>query len=225
MFALIGKTSLITRHSQPTAINAQRPNNVVCKASIMKPKLTSLQPKLFVATAAVRRRNVNSVVVCAGRNSQPDIPDRVIGALPYLLPLFDGLRYGKFVFMQFPAFANLLLPLQPLLNLYFSVPFASIAIFFAVYLGIINNQSLSRFTRFNAMQAVLLDIILILPGLFESVLNIRPSGGVGLQLYITLYNTIFLFLFACVTIGIGSCMAGKSARLPLVSDAADAQVP
>jgi hypothetical protein len=41
------------------------------------------------------------------------------------------------------------------------VPFAGMVAFFAVYLGIINNQSLSRFVRFSAMQAVLLDIILM----------------------------------------------------------------
>ena len=38
------------------------------------------------------------------------------------------------------------------------------------------------------------------------------------------YNTIFLFLFACVAYGVGSCMTGQTARLPLVGDAADAQV-
>lgn len=106
--------------------------------------------------------------------------------------------------------------------------------------GIINNPSFSRYVRFNAMQAVLLDIILMwaargagslrgspkgrarsqrsggrpcgqtnsrrgspnthphplllpcsLPGLLESVFR-PPIGGPGLQLYISLYNTIFL---------------------------------
>ena len=104
------------------------------------------------------------------------------------------------------------------------MPFASIAVFFAIYLGIINNQSLSRFVRYNAMQAVILDICLVLPGLLESVLRLRPSGGVGLQIYISGYNTIFFLLFICVALGIGSCMAGTTARLPIVSDAADAQV-
>ena len=74
------------------------------------------------------------------------------------------------------------------------------------------------------MQAVLLDIILILPGLLESVFKFRPMGGPGLQLYISGYNTIFIFIFACVVFGIGSCLAGKNARLPIVAEAADAQI-
>jgi hypothetical protein len=49
-------------------------------------------------------------------------------------------------------------------------------------------------------------------------------GGPGLQVYISGYNTIFLFLFACVAYGVGSCLVGQTPRLPLVADAADAQV-
>ena len=150
--------------------------------------------------------------------------DRVVAALPYVLPLFDGLRYGKFLFLQFPIFTTILTPLDPLMRLYFQLPFGSLIAFFAIYLGIANNASFSRYIRFNAMQAILLDIILILPGLLESVLQVRPMGGAGLQLYITLYNTIFLFIFACVAYGIGNCMGGRMGRLPIVAEAADAQV-
>ena len=95
-------------------------------------------------------------------NGPPSVPDRVVSALPYLLPLFDSLRYGKFLFLQFPLFASVLTPFEPLMRVYFSVPFAGTIAFFAVYLGIINSpQNFSRYVRFNAMQAVLLDIILM----------------------------------------------------------------
>ncbi|EFN53875.1 hypothetical protein CHLNCDRAFT_136015 [Chlorella variabilis] len=141
------------------------------------------------------------------RNSGPDIPDRVVASLPYL----------------FPSFGTILLPLDPIIRLYYSFPLASLIVFFGVYLGIINNPRFSRYVRFNAMQAILLDIILILPGLLESIFR-PPMGGPGLQLYITTYNSIFLFLFACVAYGVGSCLVGQTARLPLVADAADAQV-
>ena len=49
-------------------------------------------------------------------------------------------------------------------------------------------------------------------------------GGPGLQIYVTIYNTIFLFLFVCVAYGVASCLSGRTARIPLVADAADAQV-
>ena len=62
-----------------------------------------------------------------------------------------------------------------------------------------------------------------LPGLIESVLRIQPMGGAGLQIYIQIYNGIFLFILASVAYGVGSCIAGRTARIPLVADAADAQ--
>ena len=65
-----------------------------------------------------------SLVVEAYRGGDPTVPDRVLAGLPYLLPLFDGLRYGKFLFIQFPIFGTILAPLNPLISLYFSVPFA-----------------------------------------------------------------------------------------------------
>jgi uncharacterized membrane protein len=167
------------------------------------------------------------IPVCASwRNGggPPSVPDRVVSAMPYLLPLFDGLRYGKFLFLQFPTLAYVLAPFDPLIRVYFSVPFAGLIAFFAVYLGIINSPNFSRYVRYNAMQAVLLDVVLILPGLIESVLKLRPMGGPGLQLYITAYNTIFIFVFACVAYGVASCMAGRTAKLPIVGDAADAQI-
>lgn len=191
-----------------------------CSSIGMRPCMGMIRSRV-----SSKGRNNNQIKVEGYNNGgSSGVPERVVGALPYLLPLFDGLRYGKFLFIQFPILANVIAPLNPLIQLYFSVPFASLAAFFAVYILIINNYEWPRHVRFNAMQAVLLDIILILPGLLESVLKIRPMGGVGLQLYIQLYNAIFLFIFAAVVYGIVSSMIGQTARIPLVADAADAQV-
>ena len=42
-----------------------------------------------------------------------------------------------------------------------------------------------------------------LPGLFENIIR-PPAGGPGLQLYMSLYNSIWLFVFACVSYGVVS---------------------
>ena len=52
-------------------------------------------------------------------------------------------------------------PLGPLATLYNTVPFASLIVFLAVYNGMVANTNFSRFVRFNAMQAVMLDILLM----------------------------------------------------------------
>lgn len=74
-------------------------------------------------------------------------------------------------------------------------------IFFVIYLGIINNQNLERSVRFNAMQAILLDIILIVPSLLERSLP-APNSQAFLQLYITFSNTIFLFVLIAFFYGV-----------------------
>jgi len=77
--------------------------------------------------------------------------------------------------------------------------------------------------RFNAMQALLIDILLIVPNALESVFRGAPSGF-GLTLYINAYNAIFWFVLVCFIYGVVSCVLGVTARLPLVSDAAEQQI-
>ena len=80
------------------------------------------------------------------------------------MPLLDGLRYSRFFFQQFPQTIFLLQPLQPLVSMYYRVPFAGVISFFAIYMGLAENQTMSRFVRFNAMQAIIVDVCLVLPG-------------------------------------------------------------
>lgn len=47
-------------------------------------------------------------------------------------------------------------------------------------------------------------VVCSLPGLFENLIK-PPSSGPGLQAYISLYNSIWLFVFACVAYGVVSC--------------------
>ncbi|KAI8467815.1 MAG: hypothetical protein J3K34DRAFT_523440 [Monoraphidium minutum] len=173
-------------------------------------------------------------------NKGPEIPDRILGSLPYLLPLLDTLPYGRFIFLQYPFVARALAPLGPLNDIYHLFPFAPFLIFLGVYSGIVNNRSLSRFTRYNAMQAragagraagadlwrpaVLLDILIIIPQLLLNAFGTPTNDGPLMSLYIGGANTIFLFVAVCTALGMGSCAVGQTARLPLVAEAADSQV-
>lgn len=148
--------------------------------------------------------------------------DRVVAASGYLLPFLDGIQYGRYFFLQFPAAQVAFQPLYPLLRIYSSTPFASVAVFFGLYFLVVRNPNFSRYVRFNTMQAVVLDVLLILPNLVEGLFH--PKEGVGFEVLVIFYNTVFLYLVACFFIGSGSCILGRTPRLPLVADAADAQV-
>ena len=181
-----------------------------------------------VALPSRRRsqRNSSSLAPRANGDDSSDAPlERVLAAAPYIFPLLDGLRYGRFLFRQYPITQLMVSPLAPLAQIYYTVPFASLILFFAIYLGLVQQTDRwSRFVRFNAMQAILIDILLILPGVLESVFK-APSGGAGLQVYISLYNTVWLFCLATFLAGVfGALVLGKTVRLPLVAEAADQQV-
>jgi hypothetical protein len=68
---------------------------------------------------------------------------------------------GKFIFLQYPFVARAMAPLAPLAGVYNAVPFLPFVVFLAVYAGIVNNQGVERAVRFNAAQAVLLDVLLM----------------------------------------------------------------
>ncbi|KAG1680320.1 hypothetical protein FOA52_015410 [Chlamydomonas sp. UWO 241] len=173
---------------------------------------------------ASRALAVRPRALMGGDDNKIDVGDRVVATLPYLLPLLDAIPYGKFMLMQYPFVARALSPLAPLAMVYNSFPLFPFIVFLGVYTGIVNNQSLSRFVRYNALQAVLLDILLIIPQLILNDIIKPPNNDVGMQLYIGAENTIFLFVFISVAYGMGSTMVGATARLPLVAEAADSQI-
>jgi len=147
------------------------------------------------------------------------VPDRIFASLPYLLPLIDGLPFGGFLFRQFPVLELLLIPLAPLRQIY-DLPLASLIIFFALYLGVVRNENISHFIRFNAMQAILLDIVLILCRLVLPIFE-------GPQLAFiaeTLYNMVFLGAFAAFVYAVVQSLLGRYAEIPPLSDAVYMQV-
>lgn len=115
-----------------------------CNQHLLRP--SSARTAFAIAHSQTGRRR--RTILTQAYNQKPDVADRVVAAVPYLIPLCDGLRYGKwaviqdfaeqgqqqhcsvacfagkFFFAQFPAFARLLAPLNPLVSLYFTVPFA-----------------------------------------------------------------------------------------------------
>ncbi|MBD0328229.1 MAG: hypothetical protein ICV68_17550, partial [Pyrinomonadaceae bacterium] len=98
---------------------------------------------------------------------------------------------------------------------------ASLIIFFALYLGVVRNENISHFIRFNAMQAILLDIVLMLCGL------VLPIFSNGLQVALiaeTLYNMVFLGAFAAFVYAVVQSLLGRYAEIPPLSDAVYMQV-
>merc|ERR1711994_214153 len=106
----------------------------------------------------------------------------------------DSLKYGVFFFRAFPTTLVLLQPLGPLLNLYSTVPMFPLIMFFCIYIFLISNSNMSNFVRYNACQAIILDLVLVIPSMVEWALRgPGASGGTSLMLKKSAYNAIWLF--------------------------------
>ena len=155
------------------------------------------------------------------------VPDRIFACLAYLLPLIEvvGLlfRVGiqNSLFGEFPALQVLLVPLYPLIQIYFGVPFIGIIIFFALFLLVVRNSNISHFIRFNTMQAILLDIVLFLCGILLDILSPIPGASFAIS---TLANTIFLGVVIAVGYAVFQSVSGRYAEIPAISDAVHTQV-
>lgn len=151
------------------------------------------------------------------------VQDRIFACLPYLLPLIEGLLQFGQLLQQFPPLQFLFLPLLPVIALYQSLGrWGSLIIFFVLFLAVVRNERISHFIRFNAMQAILLDILLILVGLVLGIL--QPVLGTSSLIVSTLINLVFLAIVAACGYSMVRSLLGHYAEIPTLSEAAYAQV-
>ena len=90
------------------------------------------------------------------------LKDRVIGALMYLLPWSKALPFGNEILSQSPILKILIIPTLPILYIERLVPFSNLIVYLLLFLGIIRNPTISYFVRFNTLQAILLNIFIII---------------------------------------------------------------
>ncbi|PWA55025.1 hypothetical protein CTI12_AA433970 [Artemisia annua] len=161
--------------------------------------------------------------ISATNTTTTPIPDRLISSAAYFFPFFNGLQYGRYLFAQYPRTLGLILePLLPLLSFYRSVPYASYLAFLLLYIGVVRNNNVSRYARFNAMQAVVLDVLLVLPMLVQRIFNPGPHGLSG-KIVMFSHNVIFVVVCACFVYTVGYSVLGRTPKLPIVGDAAGRQ--
>ena len=194
-----------------------------CRSSLSSsPRTTEKRAQGLLQT---KQRSARFVPARAGGTSLVPVSDRVVAFLPYLLPLISGLRYSRYFFAAFPAAIIMLQPLLPIVKIVATLPLGNLIPFFAAYLGVARNQNLSRFCRFNGMQAILLVIVLIFPGLLESLFS-REILGITIPYFLSkwMYNVIWVGLVVAFALCAVGCATGRYVNLPVVSEAAEAQM-
>ena len=86
---------------------------------------------------------------------------------------------------------------------------------------VVRNPHISHFIRFNTMQAILLNIILVV---FSLVLSLFDPSLFGNLITSTLNNVLFLGMLAAVGYSIVQTFRGVYAEIPTISQAVHMQV-
>ncbi len=146
---------------------------------------------------------------------------KLIGVLIYLLPWSDAIPFGKYLFIDFPFLQWLAVPALPIILIEQVIPFGSFLLFFLLFLTIVRNPKIPYFLRFNTLQALLIDIgIILISYTFQIIL--QPLGTKLITS--TLSSTILMGILAIVIFAFGECLQGKEPDLPVISDAVRIQL-
>jgi hypothetical protein len=151
----------------------------------------------------------------------PPIWQRLLAALAYLLPWSDSLPFGASLFALFPPLQLVQLPALPILMLEQMVPFGGLVLFLVLFLVVVRNSRTPYLVRFNVLQAILIDIVLVLLTLAFQILLAPLGGGFLIR---TLSNTIFLGAALLVIFSVIQSLRGTEADIPTLSEAVRMQL-
>ncbi|GDX76947.1 hypothetical protein LBMAG41_20230 [Cyanobium sp.] len=151
----------------------------------------------------------------------PPLWQRLLGALAYLLPWSDAIPFGQALFGPLPWLRWLAIPALPVMQLQQNIPFGGLVLFLVLFLAVVRNPQVPYWIRFNVLQAILIDIVLVLLSLAFNIL-LGPLGGSFLVH--TLQNTVFLGALLVVLFAVIQNLRGKEAEIPTVSEAVRMQL-
>lgn len=150
---------------------------------------------------------------------------RVIAPIVYLLPWSDAIPFGlglDGVFNQVPLLRLLIVPAVPFIQLNRGVPFGGLLLFFVLFLAVVRNPKVPYFLRFNTLQALMTDIVIIVLSFgFRILLQPLASGSLLIG---TLSSTIVIAVLAILVFALVECLRGREPDLPGISQAARMQL-
>ena len=131
----------------------------------------------------------------------------------YTLPLKASLPFGNYLFYKFSFLKVLLYFTFPVAIIERSLPFGGLLFFLILFLGVVRNPNVPYFVRYNACQALLLDIALII---ITYLLSIFPLAEIGIIAFVF---TLSIFLFAGF-----QCINGVEPEIPFISKSVRMQI-
>ena len=145
---------------------------------------------------------------------------RLSSAILYTLPLKASIPFGNYLFYKY-SFLNILkIIVFPVAIIEQSIPLGGLLFFLILFAGLVRNPNVPYFVRYNACQALLLDISLII---ISYLLRILSISSLGSFLYM-LGAIIFIFTLCIFIYSISQCINGVEPEIPLISKSVRMQI-
>ena len=141
------------------------------------------------------------------------IIQRISSAIFYTLPLKASLPLGVYLFYKFSFLKVLLYLTYPIAIIERSLPFGGLLFFLLLFAGVVRNPNVPYFVRYNACQALLLDIALIIITYLIRILPLAELSSIAFVF------TLVIFIFS-----IFQCINGIEPQLPFISKSVRMQI-
>jgi len=151
----------------------------------------------------------------------PSLRGKILGILLYMIPWADCLIFGNHLYIKYPFIQIIQIPAIPIIIIERSIPFGNLLLFLAIFIGLVRNNIVSYFVRFNALQSLLINIgIIIINFIFQIFFS--PFGN---SLIIrTFSSTLLISIFSMIVYCVWSCTQGNEPNLPGISEATKMQL-
>tara|TARA_B100000965_G_scaffold71249_1_gene56228 strand:- start:1513 stop:1971 length:459 start_codon:yes stop_codon:yes gene_type:complete len=151
----------------------------------------------------------------------PSLGGKILAILLYMFPWADCLTFGNHLFNKYPLTQIIQIPAIPIILIERQIPFGNLLIFIAIFFGLVRNNKVSYFLRFNALQSLLINIgIIILSFIFQIFFSYFEKT----LIIRTFSSTLLISLFSIITYCVWSCSRGDEPNLPGISEATKIQL-
>ena len=138
---------------------------------------------------------------------------RLSSVFLYTLPLKASIPFGINLFYKYSFLKVVLLITLPIGLIEKSLPYGSFLLFIVLFAGLVRNPKVPYFVRYNACQALLIDIALIIISYLLRILPIVELGSI-----------IFVFMLCIFIYSIFQCIYGVEPEIPFISKSVRMQI-
>ena len=147
------------------------------------------------------------------KNILNQIFQRLSSVFLYTLPLRGSIPFGNYLFYKYSFLKVLLFITYPLEIIEKSSSYGSFLLIIILFAGLVRNPRVPYFVRYNAFQALLINIALII---ISYLLRIVPIVELSPIIFIL---TLCIFIYS-----ISQCIFGVEPEIPLISKSVRMQI-